>query len=103
MDKIDICLQTRSDECRYEFGLSPLHSWIRFFEYFFHLAYRMDVKKWQVRSEDEKRQVADKKSFVQNEFRCKLGLIVDKPRSGGAGHQGWKYGTKNFQLFCSFN
>lgn len=85
MNKIDVCLQKQPDESRFEFGLSPLHPWIRFFEYFVHLAYRMDVKKWQVRSDDEKRQVADRKSYVQNEFRRRLGLIVDKPRSGGSG------------------
>lgn len=84
MNKIDVCLQKQPDESRFEFGLSPLHSWIRFFEYFVHLAYRMDVKKWQVRSDDEKRQVADRKSYVQNEFRRRLGLMVDKPRSGGS-------------------
>lgn len=85
MNKIDVCLNKQPDESRYEFGLSPLHSWIRFFEYFVHLSYRMDIKKWQVRSENEKRQVADRKLKIQNEFRVKLGLIVDKPRSGGSG------------------
>ena len=55
MNNIDLCLQKQTVESRYEFGLSPLHSWIRFFEYFVHLSYRIDVKKWQVRSAEEKK------------------------------------------------
>lgn len=39
------------------------------------------------RSEDEKRPVAYRKFYVQNEFRCRLDLIVDKQRSGGNGHR----------------
>lgn len=85
MNDIDRCLQKQSDENRFEFGLSPLHSWMRFFEYFLHLSYRIDIKKWQVRSDDDKKLLADKKLHVQNEFRSRLGLIVDKPRSGGSG------------------
>ena len=30
------------------YGLSTLHAWIRFFEYFLHLAYRLNTKRWQV-------------------------------------------------------
>lgn len=85
MNDIDRCLQKQSDENRFEFGLSPLHSWIRFFEYFLHLSYRIDLRKWQVRSDDDKKLLADRKLNIQNQFRERLGLIVDKPRSGGSG------------------
>lgn len=85
MNKIDQCLDKKVDESKYEFGLSPLHALIRFFEYFVHVAYKLDVKKWQVRSANEQMLVAAKKKFVQTEFRERLGLIVDKPKSGGSG------------------
>lgn len=85
MNKIDQCLNKKVDESKYEFGLSPLHALIRFFEYFIHVAYKLDVKKWQSRSANDNMLVAAKKKHVQAEFREKLGLIVDKPKSGGSG------------------
>lgn len=30
------------------YGLSTLHAWIRFFEFFLHLAYRYNIEEWQV-------------------------------------------------------
>lgn len=86
MNRIDDCLKKRVEETRYEFGLSPLHSWIRFFEYFIHLAYRLDFKKWQARTAQEKEALLHRKKFIQLELRSRLGLLIDKPRSGGSGN-----------------
>ncbi|XP_055843088.1 uncharacterized protein K02A2.6-like [Episyrphus balteatus] len=36
------------------FGLSPLHSWIRFMECILHIAYRLEVKVWQVKDQQHK-------------------------------------------------
>jgi hypothetical protein len=44
------------------FGLSTLHVWIRFFEYFLHISYRLDIKKWQVRGEDKDKFLSRKKN-----------------------------------------
>lgn len=85
MNDIDKCLSKSVDSSKYEFGLSPLHSWIRFFEYFIHISYRLDFKTWQARSAESKALLAQKKQFLQQQFRKRLGLIVDKPRSGGSG------------------
>lgn len=85
MNAIDSCLNKEVDITKLEFGLSPLHPWIRFFEYFIHVSYRLDVKKWQVRSIEEKDLLARRKKSIQDQFRQKLGLIVDKPRTGGSG------------------
>lgn len=85
MNKIDKCLNKEVDESKYEFGLSPLHALIRFFEYFIHVAYKLDVKKWQARSANDQMLVSAKKKYVQTQFRERLGLIVDKPKSGGSG------------------
>lgn len=80
MNDLNKYLNKVPDASKFEFGLSPLHSYIRFFEYFIHVSYRINIKKWQVRSAEDKASVAQRKEFIQQ-----LGLIVDKPRSGGSG------------------
>ena len=83
MNKIDACLRKPVQESRYHFGLSPLHSWIWFFEYFIHLSHRVNIKKWQVRPEKEKKMLEDRKLHdVQTKFRKRIGFIEDEPRSG---------------------
>ena len=37
----------------FEYGLSTLHAWIRCFECILHIAYRMPIKKWQIRDCDK--------------------------------------------------
>jgi len=85
MNNLEICLKKEVNEERFEFGLSPLHAYIRSFEYFIHLSYRLDEKIWQVRSQEAKDKISLRKQFIQNEFRAKMGLIVDKPKTGGSG------------------
>lgn len=85
MNNIEKSLRKPINEKTFEYGLSPLHSWIRFFEYLLHVSYRLGIKKWQARSAAEKQSVAMKKKQIQAGLREKLGLIVDKPRSGGSG------------------
>lgn len=63
-----------------EFGLSPLHSWIRFMECLLHIAYRLEIKTWQVRSLENKQKVAQKKAMIQGQFEKQLGLLVDMPK-----------------------
>lgn len=65
-----------------KFGMSTLHAWIRFFECILHLSYKLDVKKWQARSEDDKKLVNDRKAVVQKSFKSEMGLIVDRPKPG---------------------
>jgi len=55
-------LQTKlSIRTFFPFGLSPLYSWIRFFECIIHISYRLDIKSWQTRDPEMKRIVAKKK------------------------------------------
>lgn len=72
-------------ETRFEFGLSPLHSYIRFFEYFLHVSYRLDLKKWRINTAEAKEAMLHRKAQMQKDFRLKMGLLVDMPRSGGSG------------------
>lgn len=71
MNDIDNCLNKKVETFTYELGLSPLHSYIRFFEYFIHISYRLDIKKWQIRSTDEKGLFEIRKKKMQSEFREK--------------------------------
>lgn len=68
-----------------ELGLSSLHAWIRAFECILHLSYRLEVKKWQVRGDNEKKRLQDKKRLIQRLFRQMLGLLVDMPNDRGTG------------------
>lgn len=86
MNSIEACTQKPLQVEHLEFGLSPLHSYIRFFEYFLHISYRMDIKTWQVRSSDAKTQLLKRKRDIQHQFFSKMGLIVDRPKPGGSGN-----------------
>ena len=66
----------------YKLGLSTLHCWIRSFECLPHIAYRLNVKTWQVRGETAKKNFAETKCKVQNAFKEKMGLLVDIPKPG---------------------
>ncbi|XP_036347272.1 uncharacterized protein LOC118756626 [Rhagoletis pomonella] len=65
----------------YKYGLSTLHAWIRCFECLLHIAYRLTFKCWQVRKENKDAFSANKVR-IQNEFRTRLGLIVDQVKTG---------------------
>ena len=68
-----------------EYGLSPLHAYIRFYECILHIAYRLDFKKWRVTG-DNKKILQNKKQIIQKKFREELGIIVDIPTPGGSGN-----------------
>lgn len=65
-----------------KFGLSILHARIRVFESILHLAYKLPLKKWRVQSQEEKDLVKAEKKRIQEDFRLKMGLIVDVPKEG---------------------
>lgn len=76
---------TKARECKKDslsFGLSLLHARIRFFESILHLAYKLPVKKWNVRlTAEEKELVNNKKKEIQENFNQQLGLLVDIPKA----------------------
>lgn len=84
MNNLQLVKTKQSDPSSYRFGLSILHTWIRFFECLLHIAYRLDIKKWQVRK-DEKESFAARKASIVKRFRQEMGLIVDQPKPGGSG------------------
>lgn len=68
-----------------QYGISPLHAWIRLFECLLHISYKIGIKKWQARTEYEKREVQNRKKEVQKDFKIKFGVNVDQPKPGGSG------------------
>lgn len=68
-----------------KYGLSPLHCWIRVFEFILHAGYKCEIKKWQIRKEEERKVVLEKKRKIQKLFWEKMSLHVDKPKTGGFG------------------
>jgi len=85
INDLENCLKKKVYESRFEFGLSPLSSYIRFFEFFLHVSYRLDLKSWRVNTTEGKQVLSTRKSPMQNDFRIRMGIIVDTPRSGGSG------------------
>lgn len=73
------------EEDNYKFGLSTLHAYLNFFECFKNISYKLEIKKWQARSEFEKKSVEKRKQMIQQEFRSQLNLLVDKVQPGGSG------------------
>lgn len=50
-----------------------------------HISYKLDIKKWQARSEEEKLICARRKAKIQEILWDELGLKEDKPKPGGSG------------------
>lgn len=65
-----------------KFGLSILHSRIRFFESLLYLSYKLTIKKWQIRSAEDNKTVKERKEKIQKAFREEVGLLVDIPKAG---------------------
>lgn len=48
---VDMALKKSVDIESFQFRISTLHAWIRFFKSFLHISYRLDFKKWQAQGE----------------------------------------------------
>lgn len=68
-NNIDAIIKKEVSDDHLQFGLSTLHAWIRFFECCLHLTYKLDIKKWQARSDTEKEQIKIRKTNIQKGFR----------------------------------
>lgn len=80
MNNLEALSNRNVDTNMLEFGISPLHSWIRCFECMLHIAYRIEIKTWCVRGEENKEIVKIRKEYIQNRFRNEVGLLVDMPK-----------------------
>ena len=64
------------------YDISPLHAWIRFFEFILHISYRIEIKTLKVVLND---QYLLKRKFIHDRIFEKFGLRVDEPRAGESG------------------
>ena len=55
---------------------------LRSFEFILHLGYKLDNKKFQARTQEEKDSVQNRKAVIQRRFREELSLVVDRPKQG---------------------
>lgn len=78
MNDLKLLQTLQPRENLYRFGLSTLHAWIRCFECILHIAYRLPIKKWQVREAD-KDIVHQTKRKIQENLRIHMSLLADIP------------------------
>lgn len=83
LNKPSVILNKIVDERSLTFGMSPLHSWIRFMECVLHIAYKLPIMTWQARGPENKAKVAEVKKNIQQRFRKDMGLLVDMPTQQG--------------------
>uniref|UniRef100_A0A2S2PFW3 V(D)J recombination-activating protein 1 RNase H domain-containing protein n=1 Tax=Schizaphis graminum TaxID=13262 RepID=A0A2S2PFW3_SCHGA len=77
MNNINKLITFDINEESMRFGLSTLHAWIRFFECLLHISYRLEFKRWSVRTTEHKLQLSKTKKRIQDQFRMEMGLLVD--------------------------
>lgn len=88
VNNIDKILQRNIDITVSDYGLSTLHAYIRFFEWFLHVAARLDVKVWHKKKE-LKVQIEARETILQADFRSKMGLLIGVVLQGkGTTHDG---------------
>ena len=63
-------------------GLSPLHCWMRCFEYILHLGYKMKIRSFYAKTSEQKESIKERKTIIQRRFREELSLFVDMPKQG---------------------
>ena len=67
-------------------GVADLYAWLRGFDGINAVSDKLPIEKWRVTTEEEKAIVAARKEARQAGYKEKLDLVVDVPRSGGAGN-----------------
>ena len=64
-----------------------MHQWIRSLEAILHLAYKLAIKRWKKNKKlGDDIIIEEKKHYIQDQCRERLGLLLDMPKPGGAGN-----------------
>lgn len=64
------------------YGIVPLHLYINTMECVLHISYRLKLKSWAVKGEENKKIMTQEKKRIQKELKQQLGINVDKPAQG---------------------
>lgn len=83
VNNLPMVLQLPCNVHTYKYGISVLHAYLRFYELFLHVAYRLELKMWQARGADAKESIARRKSTIAKRFYEGMGLVIDQPKQGG--------------------
>lgn len=67
-----------------DYGMSSLHAWIRALECYIHIGYRLGFKKWRKTGNEDLFNATKRR--IQDGFRNRMGLLIDKPKPGGSGN-----------------
>lgn len=71
-----------SNQEHFGFGLSTLYAWIRCFECLLHISYKLNIRKWQARSDEDKTDIKVRSEEIKLKFKNEMGLIVHKAKPG---------------------
>lgn len=77
MNQLDKIWGLQPDSQLYKYGISNLYAWIRCLECCLHIAYRLDVKKWQIRDENNKKKVKERKEQIIRNLKSEMSLLID--------------------------
>lgn len=81
MNSLDFAQRINIDNLK--FGISSLHGWIRCIqEFLLHISYNLEIQKWSVRDPQQKILKLERKKNIQEQFRQKLGLLIDIVKQG---------------------
>lgn len=81
MNNLDLIATKAVDTDLCKYGMSSLHSWIRFMECILHISYRLEFKTWIAKNENKILMEA-KKREVQEHFKRQTGLLIDIVKQG---------------------
>lgn len=81
----------------YEYGLSTLHAWIRCLECVLHISYKIEIKKWQARSESDKALQKKRKDEIISALKSEMNLLIDIPKPGEGSTNDGNTARKFFQ------
>lgn len=87
-------IQRQVDMSVYAYGISVLHSRIRFLECLLHVAYKMEIKKWSAKHEDYR----ERKHMIQEQLCRELGILVDTVNQGSGSTNDGNTARRFFEL-----
>jgi hypothetical protein len=82
MNNVGIMSRKIEYTANFAFGLFLLHACIRFFQCLLHTAYGLEIKRWHVRSAEDKAKVAARKPEIAEKLRSEMELIVNHTITG---------------------
>lgn len=86
------------------FGITPLHLYLRLYEFLLDLAYRGPYNGIARLNEQQKSEIAARKKEIQQKMKDELGILVGVPLSGGVGNSNCgNSARKAFKNYSTFS